>query len=101
MGTTRSLWSYIHLGYDHPHGYRVASRADRKSYPITPIRYMTLLLRDQRGAASLRKRNRAEITVLMCKQKPYLVWFSCRRKRSLCQALRKYSGDVLKRAKRK
>ena len=27
-----------------------------------------------------RRRNRAEIRVFMCKQKPYLVWFSCRRK---------------------
>ena len=34
------------------------------------------VLRDRRGAASLRKRNRAEITVLMCELKPYLVWFS-------------------------
>ena len=31
---------------------------------------MTLHLRDQRGAASLRYRNRAVITVLMCEQKP-------------------------------
>ena len=72
MGTTRGLWSYIHLDYAHPHGYRGASLADRKSYPITPIRYVTLLLRDRRGAASLRKKNRAEITVLICKQKTYL-----------------------------
>ena len=51
VGTTRSLWSYIRLGYAHPHGYWIASRVDRKSYPITPIRYVTLLLRDRRGAA--------------------------------------------------
>ena len=44
-----------------------------------PIRYVTLHCRDWRGAASLRYRNRAEITVLMCEQKPYPVWFSCRR----------------------
>ena len=36
--------------------------------------------RDRRGATSLRYRNRAEITVLMCEQKPYPVWFSYRRK---------------------
>ena len=51
MGTTRGLWSYIHLGYAHPHGYRVASLADGKSYPITPIRYVTLSLkRSARGS---------------------------------------------------
>ena len=34
----------------------------------------------QHGAASLRNRHRAEITVFMCEQKPYPVWFSCQRK---------------------
>ena len=33
-----------------------------------------------RGTASLCHRNRAEITVLVCEQKPYLVRFSCLRK---------------------
>ena len=37
-------------------------------------------LRYQRGAASLRYRNRAKITVLVCEQTPYQLWFSCRRK---------------------
>ena len=46
----------------------------------TPIRYVNLRFRDRRGADSLRYRNRAKITVLMCEQKPYPVWFSCRRK---------------------
>ena len=46
----------------------------------TPIRYVTLHLRDQRGAAVLRYWNRTEITVLMREQKPYPEWFSCRRK---------------------
>ena len=32
------------------------------------------------GEASLRYRNRAEITVFMCEQKPYPVWFSRQRK---------------------
>ena len=43
-----------------------------------------LHFRDRRSAASLRYRNRAEITVLyMCEQKPDPVWFSCRCKSSL------------------
>ena len=44
-----------------------------------PIRNVMLLFRDRRGA-SLRCRNRAEITVLICEQKHYKVWFSLRRK---------------------
>ena len=43
------------------------------------FQYVTLHFRDQRGAGLLLHRNHAEINVLMCKQKPYLVWFSCRR----------------------
>ena len=40
------------------------------------IRYATKHFQDRRGAALLRYKNRAEITVLMCEQKPYhLVWF--------------------------
>ena len=39
-----------------------------------PIRYVTP------GAASLRYRNRAEIFVLMCEQKPSPLWFSIRRR---------------------
>ena len=35
----------------------------------------------RRSAASVRYRNCADITILMCEQKPYYpVWFSCRRK---------------------
>ena len=37
---------------------------------------MTLHLRGRRAAASLRYRNRAEITVIVCVQKPHQVWFS-------------------------
>ena len=44
------------------------------------FRYVTLHYRDWRGADSLRQRNRAEITILMCEQKPFSVWFSYRRK---------------------
>ena len=36
--------------------------------------YVTRHFRDRRGVASLHHRKRAKITVLMCKQKPYLVW---------------------------
>ena len=48
----------------------------------TPIEYVTFHFRDRCVAASLRYRNRAEITVLMSEQKPYPVWFPCRRKSS-------------------
>ena len=44
------------------------------------MRYVTLDFRDRRGTASLRCRNRAEITILMSEHKPHMVWFSCRRK---------------------
>ena len=48
--------------------------------------YTTPHFRDQRRAASLsRDRNRAEITVPMCEQKPYPEEFSCRRKRYLLE----------------
>ena len=40
-----------------------------------PIRYVTLHLGDRRVAASPLYRNRTKITVLMCKQNPYPVWF--------------------------
>ena len=40
------------------------------------IRYMTLHFRGRRAAASLRYRNRAKITVIVCEQKPHQVWFS-------------------------
>ena len=39
---------------------------------------MTLPYRDRRGAASLRSINRAEITVLMCEQKPYHIRYGLR-----------------------
>ena len=38
------------------------------------IVYVTLHFRDRRSAASCRYRNRAEIIVLTCEQKPYPVW---------------------------
>ena len=50
-----------------------------------PIRYVTLHFRDRRWAASLLYRNRAEITVLSCEQKPYLHGF--RAEQSTAKAL--------------
>ena len=38
------------------------------------IRKVILHPQDQRGVASIRYRNRAEITVLVCEQKPYPEW---------------------------
>ena len=47
----------------------------------TPIQYVTLLFWKGRGAASLRDRNRADITVVMCEQKPHPgIWFWYRSK---------------------
>ena len=45
-----------------------------------PNWYVTRHFRDRHVAASLRYRNRAVITVLICEQKLYPIWFSCRRK---------------------
>ena len=44
---------------------------------------MALHFTDERGEDSLRYRNRAEITVLMCEQKPYPVGFLSRRESHL------------------
>ena len=44
---------------------------------------MTLHFRDWREVASPRPRNRAEITIPMCKQKPYPVWFLFGRHRDM------------------
>ena len=46
------------------------------TYPIYDYRHF----RDRLGTASLRYKNRAKITVLMCELKPYPIWFWCRRK---------------------
>ena len=59
-----------------------------RNYEETRLRYVTIQFHDRRGAAhaaSLRYRNRSEITVLICERKPYLVWFSCPRKSYLEQ----------------
>ena len=52
----------------------------RISFRVSTNRYVTFHLRDWCGVASFRYRNRAEIAILMCEQKPYLIWFSRRRK---------------------
>ena len=43
--------------------------------------HVTLQFRDRHGVASLCYRKHAEITVLMCEQKPYSVSFLCRRQK--------------------
>ena len=64
------FWSHDILGYVH---------AMLSSIVWTPIRYVTLYLRDCRGVASLLFWNLDEIIVSVCEQKLYPVWFSCRR----------------------
>ena len=63
--------------------YRIAFRADTKTlrysvhtYPICD----RLHFRDQRSAASLHNRKRAQIAVVICEQRPSPVWFLCGRK---------------------
>ena len=54
--------------------YRIAFRGATESYSVivgTPIRYARHNFTDWHGAASLRFKNRAEITILICEQKPY------------------------------
>ena len=50
---------------------------------------MTIQFQDERSAALLRHRNRAETTVPLCEQMPYPVWFSCRCKSYQVQRLKK------------
>ena len=83
--------------------YQITFRADTESYPVLsvntyPLCDSPLFSRDRRGAASVRYRDRAKITVLMCEQKHYPVWFSCQRKSYmvLCQ----HSPNVSKRSTR-
>ena len=54
----------------------------------TPIQYVTLHFQNQPSAGSLRYRNHAKITVLLCEQKPYPVWFSCQ-----CKSYTPRGGD--------
>ena len=43
----------------------------------------SLTSHEERKVTEIRYGNRAKITLLMCEEKPYPVWFSCRRKSSL------------------
>jgi len=58
------------IGY----GFRARAKFIRHSVNTYPI-CDSSSLEITRGAASLRYRNRAEITILMCEQKPYRVWY--------------------------
>ena len=60
----------------HPHQKNSQVPPPPRGYEhlSAPIRHVTFRLRDQRGAASLRHRNRAATTVLAREQKPYPVW---------------------------
>ena len=64
----------------NPHSGHLSYLFTATKCSIQPIQYVTPHFRDRRGAASPRYRNRAKITILMCGQKQYPVWFSCRRK---------------------
>ena len=73
------------------------------NYGTEPIWYVILHFWDLCSAASLDHRNHAEITILMCEQKPYPVQFSCRRKSyllwceySLSTALDKMQDKMMK-----
>ena len=85
-------WILTSVSVDRsPHSYLLTSAMVRlpvhtaKMCGTEPVRYVTLHLRDRRRAPLLRHRKRSEITVPMCEQRPYPVWFSCRRKS--CQPL--------------
>ena len=67
------LWRV--LGYLHALSDSFSCRREMQSGIVRPpIWYVTL------GAASFLYRNRTEIFVLICEQKPYPLWFSIRRK---------------------
>ena len=59
-------------------------RNKKLSSTVWALLSATLHLRDGRGAASLRYRNRSGISVVKCEQKPYPVFFS-RRRKSVCE----------------
>ena len=60
-----------------PSTFSHSTKVWHTTYPICDA---PLLRSTGRGAASLRYRNRAEITALLCEQKHYPIWFSCWRK---------------------
>ena len=63
------LLIYFHKG---PNGCSHCTKVWHKTCPIYDARLST----DERGAASLRHRNHAEITFFVCEQKPCAVRFS-------------------------
>ena len=85
-----STWIFTSVSEDSsPHSYLITSgrlcpstfsHSTKVWHTTYPISDAPLLRSVERGAASLRYRNRAEITALLCEQKHYPVWFSCWRK---------------------
>ena len=85
-GTSFS-WIFTSVSVDSsPHSCLFTSMTDRIGVHAAPkygtrlIRCATLHFPIRRCAASLRHRNRAEITVLVCEQNPSPVWFAWLRK---------------------
>ena len=72
------IFTFISVG-SIPHSYLFTSATGRigvhtvSKYGKKPIQCVTLHFRDRRGAASVRHRNRAALTVLVCEQKPFMV----------------------------
>ena len=93
INSSPHFWIFTSVSvYSSPRSYLFTSAMGRigvhfaPKYGTKPIRYVKLHFRDRRDAASLRYRNRATTTVLVCEQKPSPVWFSWRRKS--CPVLR-------------
>ena len=70
-----------------PHYLSGLWRAHVFRQPFSKQLYMTLHLGDRRSTASLRYRNRAEITLFISEQKPYPELFLCQRRYSVKKAL--------------
>ena len=69
------------LGCDHTRPDSFLCRHEKFSGIVwTPIWYVTLHFKRSARCSFARYRNRAEISVLICEQKPYPLWFLCRRK---------------------
>ena len=70
MVSQKAIW------YSNPRFYLFSSATGgigvhtAPKYGTKSIRYVILHFRDRRGAASLRRRNRAATTVLVCEQTP-------------------------------
>ena len=69
------------IGFDHTRPDSFFRRHEKFSGIVwTPIRYVTLHFKRSARRSLARYRNRAEISVLICEQKPYPLWFLCWRK---------------------